>query len=256
MLTGTVVFLVIGGIGSAVLALGLIGGQLLGLLNAGIDATAVSTAIGASAPGELAVSAAVGLAAAIPTTFLVARLSRAVRDMPTDDTPSRSDLLGARCGRYPDPGGGLRRGPDPTGRSPVQVQRPRGSTDRHPHHDFSDTSAIVIEAPGCTDRFIESSGGVRHGLSDRDRRRGSAGLPAGDVRALADQGRDVERGLHRRHQLHRSVRPEGRDGGVGVRPAGGAEAAGARPVQPADPRRDPGPRPTGNGAAAQVVEPE
>ena len=112
-MTGTLVFLVIGGIGVAVLALGLIGGQVLGLIDAGFDAMVstetvagflgvfgfgsalVSAAIGAQSPGELAVSGAVGLAAAVPAAFLVARLSRAARDMSTDDTPSRSDLIGA-----------------------------------------------------------------------------------------------------------------------------------------------------------------
>jgi membrane protein implicated in regulation of membrane protease activity len=172
MLTGTLVFLVIGGIGVAVLALGLIGGHLLGLLDAGFDAAVsteaiagflgafgfgaaiTSSAIGASGPGGLAVSAAAGLAAAVPVTFLVARLSRAAREMPTDDTPSRADLIGALgvvVTRIPAEGYGevrVRLGghvfklnaradqPIGTGASILVIEVP------------SDTSAVVIEAPG------------------------------------------------------------------------------------------------------------
>jgi membrane protein implicated in regulation of membrane protease activity len=172
MLTGTLVFLVIGAIGVAVLALGLIGGHLLGLLSAGFDAAVstetiagflgvfgfgaavTSSAIGANGPGGLVVSGAVGLAAAIPATFLVARLSRAARDMPTDDTPSRADLLGALgvvVTRIPAEGYGevrVRLGghqfklnaradqPIGTGASVLVIEVP------------SDTSAVVIETPG------------------------------------------------------------------------------------------------------------
>ena len=112
MMTGTVVFLVIGGIGVVLLALGLLGGQLAGIVSAEFDATVPTEAVagflgvfgfgaavtsvllGATGPGPLALSAGVGLAAAVPATFLIARLSRAARDMATDDTPQRSDLIG------------------------------------------------------------------------------------------------------------------------------------------------------------------
>ena len=69
------------------------------------------------------------------------------------------------------------------------------------------------------------------------------------LRALPDQGGRAERGVHRhrpqgphhpdrrRRPVHRQLRPEGRDGRVGLRAAGRAEAPVARPVQPADPRR-------------------
>jgi membrane protein implicated in regulation of membrane protease activity len=173
MLTGTLVFLVIGGVGLAVLALGLIGGQLLGLLDVGIDATVstetvagflgvfgfgsavVSTVVQARTPGELALSAAVGLAAAVPATFLVARLSRAARDMPTDDTPSRSDLLGSLgvvVSPIPAAGYGevrvrlgghvfkLNARADQPIASGVQILVVEVPTD---------TSAVVIEAPGA-----------------------------------------------------------------------------------------------------------
>jgi membrane protein implicated in regulation of membrane protease activity len=178
MLTGTLVFLVIGGIGVAVLALGLIGGQLLGLLDAGTDAmvstetvagflgvfgfgSAVASAvIGAQGPGALAVAAAAGLAAAVPATFLVARLSRAARDMNTDATPSRADLVGAlgvvvtpipadgygevrvRLGGHQFKLNARADQPMATGVQVLVIEVP------------SDTSAVVIEAPGSHGQIL------------------------------------------------------------------------------------------------------
>ena len=172
LLTGTLVFLVIGGVGVAVLVLALLGGQLFGLLDAGIDATVstevvagflgvfgfgsalVSALIGAQSPGALAVAGAAGLAAAVPAGYLVARLSRVVRDMPTDATPSRSDLVGAL---------GVVVTPIPAdGYGEVRVRLGGHQFKLHARADQplamgaevlvievpSDTSAVVIEAPG------------------------------------------------------------------------------------------------------------
>jgi membrane protein implicated in regulation of membrane protease activity len=112
MMTGTVVFLVIGAIGVVILALGLLGSQLAGIFSAefdsavtteaiagflgvfGFGAAVTSVLVGADSPGALALCGGVGLVAAIPAGFLIARLSRAARDMATDDTPQRSDLIG------------------------------------------------------------------------------------------------------------------------------------------------------------------
>ncbi|MEV4539686.1 NfeD family protein [Asanoa sp. NPDC049518] len=105
----TVVFLVIGGAGAAVLAFSLLGAELLhfghvdlpdffsieaiaGFLGAfGFAGAITNELVGGR---TVAAAAAVGLLAALPTAFLAVRLSRAARDMHTDATPTRADLVG------------------------------------------------------------------------------------------------------------------------------------------------------------------
>lgn len=111
--TGTFIFLIIGGAGVAVLALSLLGAELLqfghadvdgpvsvetvaGFLGAfGFGAAIVNELVGGRTPGMIAAAAAGGALAAVPTAWLAARLSRAARDMRTDPTPTRDDLVGA-----------------------------------------------------------------------------------------------------------------------------------------------------------------
>ncbi|MFC8618294.1 hypothetical protein ACFT9M_18025 [Micromonospora purpureochromogenes] len=111
--TGTFIFLIIGGAGVAVLALSLLGAELLhfghadvdgpvsveavaGFLGAfGFGAAIVNELVGGRTPGMIAAAAAGGALAAVPTAWLAARLSRAARDMRTDPTPNRDDLVGA-----------------------------------------------------------------------------------------------------------------------------------------------------------------
>ena len=107
----TAVFLVLGAAGVAVLALALLGGELLSFLHLGDGPVSLEVVagflgafgfagavaaelLGADTPGPMAGAAAVGLAAAAPTAWLALRLSRAARAMPTDATPSRRDLVG------------------------------------------------------------------------------------------------------------------------------------------------------------------
>jgi membrane protein implicated in regulation of membrane protease activity len=112
MNTATVVFLVIGGAGALVLALSLIGAEILHFGHVGLpdffSVEAVAGFLGAlgfagaitnelvpgHAPETVAVAAAVGVLAALPTAYLAVRLSRAARDMHTDATPTRADLVG------------------------------------------------------------------------------------------------------------------------------------------------------------------
>ncbi|WFE25652.1 NfeD family protein [Solwaraspora sp. WMMD791] len=112
METGTLVFLVIGGLGVAVLAIGLLGGELLHLGDVSADgpvslevvagfagafgfaAAIANELIGADSAGLTLAAAAIGVAAAVPVGWLTARLSRAARNMPTDATPHRADLVG------------------------------------------------------------------------------------------------------------------------------------------------------------------
>ncbi|MFC4149264.1 hypothetical protein ACFO0M_23700 [Micromonospora mangrovi] len=111
--TGTLVFLIIGGAGVGVLALALLGAGLLhighpdvdgpvsveavaGFVGAfGFGAAIVNELLGGRTPGMVAAAAAGGVLAAVPTAWLAIRLTRAARDMRTDPTPTRDDLVGA-----------------------------------------------------------------------------------------------------------------------------------------------------------------
>ncbi len=111
----TVVFLVIGGAGVAVLAVSLLIGDLVNLGHPDVDGPfslpAVAGFAGAfgfagavaaervarhTTAGSAAALAGVlvGLLAAVPTAWLAMRLSRAASSMRTDATPTRSDLVG------------------------------------------------------------------------------------------------------------------------------------------------------------------
>lgn len=113
MSTATLVFLVIGGAGLAVLALGLLGTEILhfghpdvdgpmsleavaGFVGAfGFTAAIVSELLHTDSPGLVAAAAGAGAIAAVPAAWLALKLSRAARDMHTDPTPTRNDLVGA-----------------------------------------------------------------------------------------------------------------------------------------------------------------
>ncbi|HEY0701110.1 MAG TPA: hypothetical protein VGD43_25270, partial [Micromonospora sp.] len=113
MATGTLIFLIIGGVGVAVLALALLGAELLHLGHAGVDgpvslevvagftgalgfgAAIANELLGGGTPALVATAAGIGVLAAVPTGWLAARMSRAARRMRTDGTPNRSHLVGA-----------------------------------------------------------------------------------------------------------------------------------------------------------------
>jgi membrane protein implicated in regulation of membrane protease activity len=113
VLTATVVFLVIGGVAVAVLAVALLGGELLhlghpdaggpvstevvaGFVGAfGFAAAAASELLTARTAGLIAVAVAAGALAAVPAAWLAWRLSRAARNMRTDATPQRQHLVGS-----------------------------------------------------------------------------------------------------------------------------------------------------------------
>jgi membrane protein implicated in regulation of membrane protease activity len=107
----TLAFLVIGGIGVAVLAVSLLVGDLLGLghPDAGgpFSLPAVAGFVGAFGfagaiadvlvPGEVAglvAALVVGAFAAVPTAWFAVKLSRMAMNMRTDPTPTREDLVG------------------------------------------------------------------------------------------------------------------------------------------------------------------
>ncbi|SIQ56119.1 hypothetical protein SAMN05444858_10378 [Micromonospora avicenniae] len=111
--TGTLAFLIIGGAGVGVLALALLGTELLHFGGADVDgpvsletvagfagafgfgAAIVNELIGGRTTGAVASAAAGGALAAVPVAWVAARLGRAARRMRTDATPTRNDLVGA-----------------------------------------------------------------------------------------------------------------------------------------------------------------
>ncbi|MEV4196927.1 hypothetical protein [Micromonospora globbae] len=104
VVTGTLIFLIIGGAGVAVLALALLGTELLHVggvdLDGPVSVEAVAGFAGAFGFGgaivnELLGGRTGGAIAAFPVAWFAARLSRAARRMRTDPTPTRGDLVGA-----------------------------------------------------------------------------------------------------------------------------------------------------------------
>lgn len=109
----TLVFILVGATGAAILLLGVLGSGLLGLIGFsrvggasaptvaafvgafGFGAAIASELLGARTPGGVTAASAIGLSAAVPTAYLAVRLSRWARDIPTDATPGRADLVGA-----------------------------------------------------------------------------------------------------------------------------------------------------------------
>lgn len=104
----TIIFLVIGLLGVLIAGLAMLGGSLLDLGDGLFSTEAASAFIGgfgfaAAAAHELVGdsvgvlgSSGIGVMAAVPLAFLAARLVDRVGDMPTDATPTASDLAGAR----------------------------------------------------------------------------------------------------------------------------------------------------------------
>jgi membrane-bound ClpP family serine protease len=120
--TATIVFLIIGGVSVAVLALALLSGfefpafdalvpleVVAGFTGAlGFAGAIAAELLGADSPATVVMSVLIGVAAAIPAAWLAWRLSRAARSMPTDATPARRDLIGTQgvvVTRVPDGGG-------------------------------------------------------------------------------------------------------------------------------------------------------
>jgi len=110
----TLTFLIIGGCGVLVLAIALLGGEFLHLGQFGdggglwsveaLSGFAGAFGFGGAIANELlgghtlaatVGAGAVGALAAVPTAYLTLKLSKAARDMRTDATPTRADLVGA-----------------------------------------------------------------------------------------------------------------------------------------------------------------
>lgn len=113
--TVTAVFLVVGACGIGLLALSLLGGELLHVLHLGdasgdgpfslptiagfIGAFGFGGAIAAElTPGtqlDLAAAGGVGIAAALPAAWMAMRLARSAMNMQTDETPTQDSLVGS-----------------------------------------------------------------------------------------------------------------------------------------------------------------
>jgi membrane-bound ClpP family serine protease len=175
------VFLSLGGLGVAVLAVGLLGAELLHVGHPDIDglipieaaaafvgafgfaAAIASDVMDAGTPVEVAAAGGIGIGAALPAAYLALRLARAARNMRTDPTPTRQDLVGCLgVVITPIPAGGygevrLRLGGQPV-KFNARADRPLPTG----AHVFvidapSDTSVVVEETPpvanlGSTDQ--------------------------------------------------------------------------------------------------------
>jgi membrane-bound ClpP family serine protease len=169
----TLVFLVIGGLGVLVLAIGLFGAELLSFGHPDIDGPISVEAIAgftgafgfvgaianelldARTAGSVAIAAIGGVVAAVPTAYLTVKLSRAARDMRTDATPTRADLIGTLgVVVTPIPGGGYGEVRVRVGGQPVKLNArsaapvPLGA------------QIFVIEAPSDTSVVVEQTSTV------------------------------------------------------------------------------------------------
>ena len=110
----TLTFLIIGGCGVLILAIALLGGEFLhfGHVDTGgglwsVEALAgfagafgfagaiANELLGKDTLAATVGAGAVGALAAVPTAYLTLKLSKAARDMRTDATPTRADLVGS-----------------------------------------------------------------------------------------------------------------------------------------------------------------
>jgi membrane-bound ClpP family serine protease len=169
----TLVFLVIGGLGVLVLAIGLFGAELLSFGHPDIDGpisveaiagfagafgfvgAIASELLDARTAGSVAIAAIGGVVAAVPTAYLTVKLSRAARDMRTDATPTRADLIGTLgVVVTPIPGGGYGEVRVRVGGQPVKLNArsaapvPLGA------------QIFVIEAPSDTSVVVEQTSTV------------------------------------------------------------------------------------------------
>jgi len=104
----TIVFIVIGALGLGLLALAMLGGELFDsgdtivsveVVAAVLAGFGFSAAFASALPGvnlPVAVTAIIGAVGAVPVAYLAWLLTGRARNMPTDATPNRTDLVGRR----------------------------------------------------------------------------------------------------------------------------------------------------------------
>jgi membrane protein implicated in regulation of membrane protease activity len=169
--TATVVFLVIGGVGLAVLAFALLGGEIAHLGGIGADGLVSLEAVagflgafgfagaitaeltGARTLGLISIAAAVALVAAFVAAWLALRFSAAARNMRTDATPTREHLVGTVgvvVTRVP-AGGGYGEVRVRLGGQPVKLNA------RADQALPAGTQIFVVEAPTDTSVVVEAT---------------------------------------------------------------------------------------------------
>jgi membrane protein implicated in regulation of membrane protease activity len=104
----TIIFLSIGALGIAIAALAMFGGSVFDIGEGAFSVEAIAAFVGAFGFGSAAAnelfgetigavgSGGVGIIIAVPVALLSARLMARMSDMPTDATPTVTDLMGAR----------------------------------------------------------------------------------------------------------------------------------------------------------------
>ncbi|WP_305783195.1 NfeD family protein [Symbioplanes lichenis] len=165
MATATVVFLVIGGAGVAVLAIALLGGFEFPAFDALVPLEVIAGFVGAfgfvaAIAAELGVpvglAGVIGLVAAVPAAWLAWRLSKAARNMPTDATPARHHLVGTQ---------GVVVTPVPAGSGYGEVRlrlggQPMKVYARADRPIPAGAQVFVVEAPSETSVVVEETPGV------------------------------------------------------------------------------------------------
>lgn len=166
----TAAFLLIGGLGVAVLAISLIVGDLLHFGHPDADGPfslpAVAGFVGAfgfagalaaqlvpvGPVARLVAACATGLIAAIPVAWFAVRLSRAAMNMATDATPTRSDLVGTLgVVVTPIPLAGYGEVRISLGGQPVKLNA------KSDHPMPLGTRVLVVEAPSSTSVVVEET---------------------------------------------------------------------------------------------------
>jgi membrane protein implicated in regulation of membrane protease activity len=173
MSTATLVFLAIGGLGVVVMALGLLGAELFNFGHADVDgpvsvevaagftgafgfiAAIASELLGATSPGAVLGAGTIGVVGAVPAGFLAWRLSRAARNMHTDATPTRLDIVGCLgVVVTPIPSGGYGEVRIRLAGQPVKLNARADSPVP------IGTQVFVIEAPSDTSVVVEPAGPI------------------------------------------------------------------------------------------------
>ena len=199
-----------------------------------------------------------GLAVAVPLAWGAVRLSRALKDMPTQETLTRHHLVGAQgvvVSAVPSPGFGEVR--LAAGRPAPQVLRPqrraaaRPGTPVYVVEALSETAVEVVSTapepphplpePGGTPMtLLYAIGGIAVLVLLLVLLVLSRIKVAGPNQAFMVTGRQGRQVTERRRASSpATVRPEGRHGRERLRAAGRAEAAHDGPVQPPHPGRHP-----------------
>jgi membrane protein implicated in regulation of membrane protease activity len=173
MNTATLAFLAIGGLGVVVMALGLLGAEMVHFGHADVDgpvsvevvagftgafgfiAAIASELLDAATVTGVLAAGSVGAIGAVPAGYLAWRMTRAARNMRTDPTPNRRDLVGCiGVVITPIPAGGYGEVRVRLGGHPMKLNARADSPVP------IGTQVFVIEAPSDTSVIVETTGPI------------------------------------------------------------------------------------------------